>query len=602
MSENNDMPQPPRGVAAAPSRGAEGDAPFKLSDPYGTAPCKPPFRQAVSTAQPWHNMPVVREYTLGQLLDQTIVRCGPQDALVYSDRDYRLTWFEFGEEVDRLARGLMSLGIRRGEKVALWATNVPHWIALMFATAKIGAILLPLNIHYKEAEIDFALKQSDTENIFVINGYRDCNYVEVLYKLIPELLEHPRGELKSARYPHLRRVMFLGPEKHRGMYSLNEVLALSVETPMADYYARQAEVRPDDVVNMQYTSGTTGFPKGVQLTHRNIGNDGFWIGACQNLSARDKVCIPVPLFHCFGCVLGVMACVNHGSTMVVLEKYDALNVMASVQAEKCTAVYGVPTMYIAMLDHPLFRKFDFSSLRTGIMSGSTCPIRRMQQCIDEMNMAEVTNPYGLTESGPVMTMTRFFEKSIERKCTTIGQALPGIEVAIIEPETGRLCDVGEEGEICCRGYNTMKGYYNMPEQTAKCIDANGWLHSGDIGKMDADGYYYITSRLKDLIIRGGENISPREIEDFLTGLEGVQDVQVVGVPSKKYGEQVGAFIIRMPGAQLTEADVAAYCKDRISWFKIPKYVHFMDEFPMTASQKIQKFKLRELAAQLWPDA
>ena len=577
-------------------------AEFKLTDPYGTAPFRPPFTQAVSTAQPWFNLPVTREYTLGQLLDQTIARCGPQDALVYSDRDYRLTWFEFGEEVDRLARGLMSLGIQHGEKVALWATNVPHWIALMFATAKIGAILLPLNIHYKEAEIDFALKQSDTENIFIINGYRDCNYVDVLYKLIPELKEHPRGELKSARYPHLKRVMFLGPEKHRGMYSLNEVLALSVETTMADYYTRQAEVRPDDVVNMQYTSGTTGFPKGVQLTHRNIGNDGFWIGACQNFSARDRVCIPVPLFHCFGCVLGVMSCVNHGATMVVLEKYDALNVMASVQAEKCTAVYGVPTMYIAMLDHPLFKKFDFSSLRTGIMSGSTCPIRRMQQCIDEMNMAEVTNPYGLTESGPVMTMTRFFEKSIERKCTTIGQALPGIEVAIIEPETGRLCGIGEEGEICCRGYNTMKGYYNMPEQTAKCIDKNGWLHSGDIGKMDADGYFYITSRLKDLIIRGGENISPREIEDFLTGLEGVQDVQVVGVPSKKYGEQVGAFIIRMPGSDIDEASVAAYCKDKISWFKIPKYVHFMDEFPMTASQKIQKFKLRELAAQLWPDA
>ncbi|MBR3086045.1 MAG: AMP-binding protein, partial [Kiritimatiellae bacterium] len=420
-------------------------------------------------------MPVVREYTLGQLLDQTIVRCGPQDALVYSDRDYRLTWFEFGEEVDRLARGLMSLGIRRGEKVALWATNVPHWIALMFATAKIGAILLPLNIHYKEAEIDFALKQSDTENIFVINGYRDCNYVEVLYKLIPELLEHPRGELKSARYPHLRRVMFLGPEKHRGMYSLNEVHALSVETPMADYYARQAEVRPDDVVNMQYTSGTTGFPKGVQLTHRNIGNDGFWIGACQNLSARDKVCIPVPLFHCFGCVLGVMACVNHGSTMVVLEKYDALNVMASVQAEKCTAVYGVPTMYIAMLDHPRFKEFNFTSLRTGIMSGSACPVHRMQQAQDRMFMKEITNPYGLTESGPVMTMTRYFEPSIERKCQTIGQALPGVEVAIINPDTGELAPIGVDGEICCRGFNTMKGYYKRPEQTAKCIDEKGWL-------------------------------------------------------------------------------------------------------------------------------
>ncbi len=575
---------------------------FKLTDPFGSAPSKAPFTQSISTGVPWNNLPITRDYTLGQLLDQTIARCGPQDALVYADRDYRLTWYEFGEEVDRLARGLMALGVRHGEKVALWATNVPHWIALMFATAKIGAILLPLNIHYKEAEIDFALNQSDAENIFVINGYRDCDYLKVLYKLIPELREQPRGELKSARYPHLKRVMYLGPEKHRGMYSLNEVLALAVEVSMDDYLARQREVSPDDVVNMQYTSGTTGFPKGVQLTHRNIGNDGFWIGACQNFSARDRVCIPVPLFHCFGCVLGVMSCVNHGATMVVLEKYDPINVMVSVENERCTAVYGVPTMYIAILDNPAFKKFDFSSLRTGIMSGSACPIHRMQQCMDLMHMREVTNPYGLTESGPVMTMTRYFEPSIERKCTTIGQALPGIEVAIIDPATGELAPLGVDGEICCRGFNTMKGYYKMPEQTEKCIDKNGWLHSGDIGHMDAEGYFFITSRLKDLIIRGGENISPKEIEDFLGRMEGVQDVAVVGCPSKKYGEQPAAFIIRMPGSEITEDDVQAFCKDKISWFKIPKYVHFVDSYPMTASQKIQKYKLRELAAQLWPNA
>ncbi len=575
---------------------------FKLTDPFGTAPSKPPFTQSVSTGVPWNNLPITREYTLGQLLDQTIARCGPQDAVVYADRGFRLTWYEFGIEVDRLARGLMALGIKRGEKIALWATNVPHWIVLMFAAAKIGAILLPLNTNYKTAEIDFALSQSDTENIFVINGYRDTDYVQILNDLIPELRQQPRGELKSARYPHLKRVMFLGPEKHRGMYSLNEVMALSVEVSQEEYLQRQAECDVNDVVNMQYTSGTTGFPKGVQLTHRNIGNDGFWIGACQNFSCRDRVCIPVPLFHCFGCVLGVMSCVNHGSTMVMLEKYDPVNVMMSIEQEHCTAVYGVPTMYIAILDHPLFNRFNFSTLRTGIMSGSTCPVLRMQQTVDRMNMREITNPYGLTESGPVMTMTRYFETSIERKCQTIGQALPGVEVAIINPETQELCAIGEDGEICCRGFNTMKGYYNMPEQTAKCIDERGWLHSGDIGHMDADGYYYITSRLKDLIIRGGENISPREVEDFLTHLEGVQDVQVVGCPSKKYGEQPAAFIIRQAGSDLSEEDVQDYCRNKISWFKIPKYIHFMDEFPMTASQKIQKYKLRELAAQLWPDA
>ena len=577
-------------------------AEFKLTDPAGTAPTEAPFTQSVSRGVPWRNLPVTREYTLGQLLDQTIARCGENDAVVYADRDYRLTWYEFGEEVDRLARGLMALGVKRGEKIALWATNVPHWVVLMFAAAKIGAILLPLNTNYKEHEMDFALTQSDTENLFIISGYRDCSYVDVIYTLVPELREQPRGNLKSAKYPHLKRVMFLGGEKHRGMYSLNEVMSLAVETPWQDYLDRQATCEVNDVVNMQYTSGTTGFPKGVQLTHRNIANDGFWIGACQNLTCRDRVCIPVPLFHCFGCVLGVMSCVNHGATMVFLEKFDPIQVMMSIEREKCTAVYGVPTMYISMLDHPLFTKFDFHSLRTGIMSGSACPVHRMQQVVDRMFMKEVCNPYGLTESGPVMTMTRSFEPSLERKCQTIGQALPGIEVAIIDPESGEIAPLDTDGEICCRGFNNMKGYYKMPEQTEKCIDKNGWLHSGDIGRMDKDGYYYITGRLKDLIIRGGENISPKEVEDFLGTMPGVKDVAVVGCPSKKYGEQPAAFIIPADGADLHENDVEDFCRNKISWFKIPKYVHFMDIFPMTASQKIQKYKLRELAHELWPDA
>ncbi len=580
----------------------ESESIFRLTDPYGTAPTKAPFTQSVSRGLPWHNLPVTREYTLGQLLDQTIARCGENDAVVYADRDFRLTWYEFGEEVDRVAKGLMALGVKHGEKVALWATNVPHWVVLMFATAKIGAILLPLNTNYKSHEMDFALTQSNAESLFIIAGYRDCDYVKVINDLVPELKTQPRGKLSSAKYPHLKRVMFLGAEKHRGMYSLNEIKALSVEVSDEDYFARQKEVDVNDVVNMQYTSGTTGFPKGVQLTHRNIANDGFWIGASQNLSSRDRVCIPVPLFHCFGCVLGVMSCVNHGSTMVFLEKFDPVQVMMSIEREKCTATYGVPTMYIAMLDHPLFSKFDFHTLRTGIMSGSACPVHRMQQVFDRMYMKEVTNPYGLTESGPVMTMTRYFETSIERKCTTIGQALPGIEVAIIDPETGNIAPIGTDGEICCRGYNCMKGYYNMPEQTAACIDKNGWLHSGDIGRMDADGYYYITGRLKDIIIRGGENISPKEVEDFLGTMPGIKDVAVVGCPSRKYGEQPAAFIIPSDGAQITEHDVAVFCKDRISWFKIPKYVKFVETFPMTASQKIQKYKLRDMAHELWPDA
>ena len=575
---------------------------FKLSDPFNTAPYRPPYTQAVSRGEQWFNLPVTRDYTLGQLLDQTVARCGVQDAIVYADRDFRLTWYEFGKLVDDLGRGLMAMGVQRNEKIALWATNVPLWIPLMFAAAKIGAVLLPLNTNYKTSEIEFALKQSDTENLILINGFRDTDYVQTIYDLIPELREQPRGRLASAKFPLLKRVIFLGPEKHRGMYSINEVQAIAGQTPMEAYAARQRELGCHDVVNMQYTSGTTGFPKGVQLTHSNIANDGFWIGACQNLTSRDRVCIPVPLFHCFGCVLGVMSCVNHGSTMVMTEKYDPVHVMMSIENEKCTATYGVPTMYIAIMDHPLFPKFDFSSLRTGIMSGATCPVKRMQQCIDEMNMAEVTIPYGLTESGPVMTQTRFFETSIERKSSSIGQALPGVEVAIINPETGEICEIDEPGEICCRGYGNMVGYYKMPEQTAACIDTNGWLHSGDIGRMDAQGYYYITGRLKDLIIRGGENISPKEVEDFIGHIPGVKDVQIVGVPSKKYGEQPAAFIIRSEGSEITETDIADFCRNRISWFKIPKYITFVDTYPMTASGKIQKYKLRDDAAKLWPEA
>ena len=573
---------------------------FKLSDPFGSAPVQAPFAQSVSAGVAWHGLPVTRRYTLGQLLDQTIARCGENDALVLADRDFRLTWYEFGEEVDRVAKGLMALGVQYGEKVAIWSTNVPHWIILMFATAKIGAVLLPLNVNYKSAEIDFALKQSNAENLFVIGGYRDCSYLGVLDSLIPELKTSIRGNLACRRYPRLKRLFYLGPEKHRGYYSMAELMALASEITDVEYCERQERCRVDDVVNMQYTSGTTGFPKGVQLTHYNIANDGFWIGACQNLSMRDRVCIPVPLFHCFGCVLGVMACVNHGATMVLLEKFSPTAMLHAIDKERCTATYGVPTMYIAAFDHAEFGKYDLSSLRTGIMSGAACPVNRMEQA--QRYMPEITIPYGLTEAGPVMTMTRYFESSTVRKCTTIGQALPGVEVAIVDPETKELAPIGQDGEICCRGYNNMKGYYNMPEQTARCIDENGWLHSGDIGHMDAEGYYYITGRLKDLIIRGGENISPKEVEDFIATMPGVRDVAVVGCPSRKYGEQPAAFVIAQPGATLTAGDVEAYCRDKISWFKIPKYYQFVQEFPLTASGKIQKYKLRETAKELWPDA
>lgn len=542
-------------------------------------------------------METLREITLGQMLDETISKYPDNEALVYVDRDFRLTYSEFGDLVDKLAKGLMALGVKKGEKVAIWATNIPYWVALQFATAKMGAVLLTVNTRYKRSELSYLLKQSETENLFIIDGYRDTDYVETIYGLVPELRSQQRGFLHSDTYPHLKRVFFLGHEKHRGMYSIPEILSMSVVVADDEYKKRQDSLSPHDVVNMQYTSGTTGFPKGVMLSHYNIGNNGFWIGENQVLRENDRVCLPVPLFHCFGCVLGVLAAVSHGSTMVIIEDFDTIQVMASVEQERCTALYGVPTMFISILQHSLFEKFDFSSLRTGIMAGSPCPIEVMKQCIDKMYLKEITICYGLTEASPVMSQT-LVDDDIQYRVESIGRAMPGIEIRIVDPETNNVLGNYEKGEICCRGYNIMKGYYNQPEETASVIDREGWLHSGDLGYLDEKGYLYITGRHKDMIIRGGENIYPREIEEYLYNMEQISDVQVVGVPNEKYGEEVGAFIIPKEGAVLSEEDVKDFCRGQISWFKVPKHVFFVDSYPMTASGKIQKYKLVELSEEL----
>ncbi len=541
----------------------------------------------------------LRSVTLGELLDEAVERFPENDAVVYADRDLRMTYAGFGALVDRLAMGLMALGVEKGEKVAVWATNVPYWVALQFATAKIGAVLLTVNTNYKSAELAYLLEQSETENLFLINGYMDTDYLQTVYGLVPELKTQKRGSLQSEAFPRLRRVFFLGPEKHRGMYALPEVLAMAPMTSRDDYEKRRAGLDCHDVVNMQYTSGTTGFPKGVMLTHYNIVNNGFWIGENQRFTNTDRVCLPVPLFHCFGCVLGVLAIVSHGATMVLLEKFDPIQVMAAVEAEKCTALYGVPTMFIAVLDHKLFDKFDFSTLRTGIMAGSPCPVHVMRQVMDRMYMREITICYGLTEASPVITQT-LPDDDIRKRTETVGRAMPHIEVKIIDPDTGRELPAGAHGEVCCRGYNVMKGYYNMPEATQKTIEADGWLHTGDLGVMDEEGYLSITGRHKDMIIRGGENIYPREIEEFLYGLDGIVDVQVAGVPSRKYGEEVGAFVIKKAGLDITAEDIRDYCRGRISRHKIPKHIAFVDSYPMTASGKVQKYKLQELSVELFP--
>ncbi len=539
---------------------------------------------------------------LGDLLDKCIREHPDNDAIVYADRDLRLSWKQFGVEVDRLAKGMMAMGVKKGEKIGIWATNVPDWITMMFASARIGAIILTINTNYMSSELDYVLKQSDMENLFIINGVRNANYVNIVYKLIPELQIQPRDIFHTEKYPHLKRVVFIGPEKMRGMYSISEIKSMSVEIDDEEYEKRKASVDVHDVVMMQYTSGTTGFPKGVMLTHYNIANDGYWIGANMNYDSNDRLSLNVPLFHCFGCVLGVMACVNHCVTMVVCETFDTLKVMMSIQQEKCTSVYGVPTMFINILKHEKFKDYNFSSLRTGIMAGSPCPVPTMHEVVEKMNMKEITIVYGLTEASPGMTQSRFDEPSIEMKCKSVGKHIPGIDVKIIDPDTGEFCKDGVVGEFCCKGFNVMKGYYKMPEETAKIIDAKGYLHSGDLGYRDSEGYFYVTGRIKDMIIRGGENIYPKEIEDFLYTCPGIRDVQVIGVPSAKYGEQPGASIIKDPGSRLTEQQVQDFCKDKIAWYKIPKYIAFVDEFPLNAAGKILKYKMKEQAHELWPDA
>jgi len=542
----------------------------------------------------------LKELTLGQILDETVQRYPDGEVLVYVDRDFRLTYREFSLLVDEVAKGLMALGIKRGEKVAIWATNIPFWVTLQFATAKIGAVLLTVNTNYKQAELDYLLKQSETENIFIIDGFQDTDYVNTLYELVPELKTQQRGKISSPNYPKLKRVCFLGQEKHRGMYSIPEIRSLSAMVSDEEYQKRQNALNCHDVVNMQYTSGTTGFPKGVMLTHYNIGNNGFWIGENQLFSEKDRLCLPVPLFHCFGCVLGVLAAVTHGTCMVILEGFDPLLIMASVEQEKCTALYGVPTMFIAVLEHPMFTKFNFSTLRTGIMAGSNCPVHVMEKVIDKMNMKDITICYGLTETSPVMTYTRInddFRKRVE----TVGQPLPHIEVKVIDIDTGKSVPPGVQGEVCCRGYSVMKGYYNNPQATLEAMDKDGWLHSGDLGILDSEGYLSITGRHKDMIIRGGENIYPREIEEFLYRMDEIKDVQVAAVPSEKYGEEVGAFIVLKEGATLEQSDVRDFCRGKISRYKIPRYVTWVDSYPMTASGKIQKFKLTEMSTTIWPE-
>ncbi len=535
--------------------------------------------------------------TIGDWLEHWATVTPDKEFLVYSDRDLRFTWKEFNQRVDNMAKGLMAIGITRGTHIGIWATNVPDWLTFLYAGAKIGAVLVTVNTSYKQSELEFIVKDSDIQTLCITDGVSDSSYIDMVYTMLPELKESQRGNMHSKHFPELRNIVYIGQEKYRGMYNTAEIILLGQNVDDAEFQKTKSTVTCNDIVNMQYTSGTTGFPKGVMLTHYNIVNNGFFTGEGMGFTADDKLCCCVPLFHCFGVTLASMNVLTHGCTQVMVEKFDPLITHASVHKERCTALYGVPTMFIAEMNHPMFDMFDLTSLRTGIMAGALCPIEVMRAVTDKMHITHITSVYGLTESAPGMTHS-VLEDSFEDRCTTVGREYPFTEVAVINPETGEECLPGVQGEICCRGYLVMKGYYKNPVATAEVIDANGWLHSGDLGLRDERGYYQITGRIKDMIIRGGENIYPREIEEFLYHLEGVKDIQVASVPSPKYGEEVGAFIIPKEDAALTEDIVRDFCRGKIARHKIPKYIFFVNEFPMTGSGKIQKYKLTEQSVEL----
>ncbi len=535
------------------------------------------------------------EITMGDLLHDVAMRFPDTDCVVYHDRPFRKTYAEFDALVSLTAKGFLKLGIKKGDHVSIWATNYPEWLLTMFASARIGAVMVTMNTNYKTFEAEYLLKQSDTHTLVLIDGFKDSHYADIIQGLIPELAGTKNGEWESKKFPRLKNIIHIEDGNRDGMLNWSALYELGKDVSDEEWRAATTGLDTHDVVNMQYTSGTTGFPKGVMLTHYNVINDGKMIGDCMAFTEKDRLCIPVPFFHCFGCVLGILACVTHGTTMVPVEHFSPVPVMEAIQAERCTGVHGVPTMFITMLEHPQFANYDFSTLRTGIMAGSPCPVAVMQQTVDQMHMSEITIAYGLTESSPVCTQTRI-DDSIEVRVSTVGRTLPFLECKVVDPETGEDCPPNVPGEFVVKGFNVMKGYYNMPEATAQVIK-NGWLHSGDIATCDENGYFKITGRIKDMIIRGGENIYPKEIEEFLYTHPKVSDVQVIGVPSQQYGEEILAYIILKAGETSTEEEMKEFVKGQMARHKVPRYIRFADSFAMTASGKIQKYKLREQAVE-----
>ena len=533
--------------------------------------------------------------TIPDFLDHITDRFPGNEALVDVPSGRRWTYAQFREDCRRLAKALMKLDVKRGDRVGIWATNYPEWVLVQFGSAMMGAVLVNINPAYRTHELEHALRNSEASALLLIERFKSSDYVSMFYDVCPEARDSSPGEIRSERLPELRSAVLIGDQSQPGMFNWQQFLALGEEVADDELDERQASLDFDDVINIQYTSGTTGLPKGASLTHRNILNNGFFSGEGMLLSDKDRLCIPVPFYHCFGMVLANLACVTHGATMVVpAESFDALATLRAVEQERCTALHGVPTMFIAELEHPEFDSFDLGLLRTGIMAGAPCPIEVMKKVSEKMHAHQMTIGYGETEASPLATQTPV-DAALEDRTGTVGLPSPYIEIKVVDRETGAIVPCGIQGEICYRGYSIMRGYHNNPEATAEAIDVAGWLHSGDLATMDERGYCKITGRAKEMIIRGGENVYPREIEEFLFGHPKVKNVQVIGVPDEKYGEEIQAWIELREGETATEDEVKAYCKGKIAHYKIPRYIKFVTEFPMTVTGKIQKYKMREAA-------
>jgi fatty-acyl-CoA synthase len=528
--------------------------------------------------------PPCRDVTVGALLTRLAESLPDNEALVYANRNLRWSFGRLETEAREIARGLLAIGVKPGQRLAVWATNVPEWVVLQFALAKIGAILVTVNIALRGQELDYLLRQSGTATLVTIRGFRDVDYMRVLRDI---------GALGGSAYASLERVIFVGDDPPAGTIPYDDLHAEARRISEDAVSACERDVALDTVINMQYTSGTTGSPKGVRLSSRNIVNNGYWLGQGLGYTPRDRLCLCVPLFHCFGCVIGVLGAYTHGACLCPVEVFEPRAVLETVARERCTALYGVPTMFLAQLEHPEFSRFDLSSLRTGVMAGALCPEALMRRVIADMHLSEMTIVYGLTEASPGITQTAR-DEPLDRRTQTVGRVLPEMEVRIVDPVSGAAVAAGEPGELCVRGYNVMQGYHDNDAATRAAIDADGWLRTGDQATLDDEGYVCITGRIKDLIIRGGENIAPKEIEDLLREHPAVADAYVYGVASDWFGEEVAAAVRLKPGSSVAADALGAFCESRLARFKVPRFIRFVDDFPMTASGKIQKFKLREM--------